>query len=152
MGTYDHRKYPAFQPLAMASRRWPDAVLDKAPIWCSVDLRDGNQALIERTVEAVDGAPNVIFHLFNEISELQRRVVLEMGRTVEAINKLPVHQRHPYAGDLVFTAFSGSHQDAAIKKGMAIVDPDQWEVPFLPIDPADVGSVYEERVRANTNP
>lgn len=49
----------------------------------------------------------------------------------------------------MFTAFSGSHQDAAIKKGMAIVDPDQWEVPFLPIAPTDVGSVYKERVRAN---
>ena len=379
-GSMPFHKYRAFQPILLPERQWPGRTIDQAPRWCSVDLRDGNQALIEpmnaderlrmyelllevgfaeievgfpavsqsdfdfirriidedrvpgdvtvqviclaredlieRTVEAVDGAPNVIFHLFNEISELQRRVVLEMGRadivelavqgtravrqgsraldsnvsfeyspasftgteldfavdictavaeewgataddpiiinlpatvematpniyadqiewfasrfphrdkavislhthndrgtgiaatelalmagaqrvegtlfgngertgncdivtmamnlysqgvdpelnlsdmprirrTVEAINKLPVHERHPYAGDLVFTAFSGSHQNAAIKKGMARVDQDQWEVPFLPIDPTDVGSVYKERVRANKSP
>jgi 2-isopropylmalate synthase len=69
--------------------------------------------------------------------------------TVVAINKLPVPERHPYAGDLVFTAFSGSHQDA-IRKGMAQVDGDHWEVPYLPIDPADVGSSYKESVRVNS--
>lgn len=69
--------------------------------------------------------------------------------TVEAINKLPVPERHPYAGDLVFTAFSGSHQDA-IKKGMSQVDRDHWEVPYLPIDPEDVGSSYKETVRVNS--
>ncbi|MEE4381561.1 MAG: 2-isopropylmalate synthase [Pseudomonadales bacterium] len=68
---------------------------------------------------------------------------------VEACNKLPVHERHPYAGDLVFTAFSGSHQDA-IRKGMTQVDPDRWEVPYLPIDPADVGGHYRETVRVNS--
>jgi len=83
--------------------------------------------------------------------ELDLSDMPRIRRTVEAINKLPVHERHPYAGDLVFTAFSGSHQDAAIKKGMARMDGDQWEVPFLPIDPTDVGSVYKERVRAKSN-
>ncbi len=69
--------------------------------------------------------------------------------TVESINKLPVHPRHPYAGDLVFTAFSGSHQDA-IRKGMSQVDRSRWEVPYLPIDPEDVGSSYKESVRINS--
>jgi 2-isopropylmalate synthase len=67
----------------------------------------------------------------------------------EQVTKLPVHERHPYAGELVFTAFSGSHQDA-IKKGMAKVDRNRWEVPYLPIDPADVGSSYKETVRVNS--
>ena len=376
-GRMPFHKYRSFQPVELPGRQWPGRVLDRAPRWCSVDLRDGNQALIdpmnvqeklrmfslllevgfaeievgfpaasqpdfdfirriideeripegvavqvlcqareeliERTVQALDGAPKVIFHLYNSTSELQRRVVFEMARdgiidlavkgtrmvksglaglesdvtfeyspesftgteldfavdictavaeewgasvaqpmivnlpstvematpnvyadqiewfatrfphrdkavislhthndrgtgiaatelalmagaervegtlfgngertgncdivtmamnlfsqgvdpeldfrdmprirrTVEAINKLPVHERHPYAGDLVFTAFSGSHQDA-IKKGMAKVDRDRWEVPYLPIDPADVGSSYREAVRVNS--
>ncbi len=376
-GSMPFHKYRPFQPVALPERQWPGKTIERAPRWCSVDLRDGNQALIdpmdvdeklrmyelllevgfaeievgfpaasqpdfdfirriidegripsgvsvqvlcqareeliERTVEALDGAPNVIFHLYNSTSELQRRVVFEMDRagvidlavrgtrivkqglsrldanigleyspesftgteldfavdictavaeewgatveqpiiinlpstvelatpniyadqiewfvthfphrdkavislhthndrgtgiaatelalmagaervegtlfgngertgncdivtmamnlfsqgvdpeldfrdmprirrTVEAINKLPVHERHPYAGDLVFTAFSGSHQDA-IKKGMARVDRDRWEVPYLPIDPEDVGSSYKETVRVNS--
>ena len=73
-------------------------------------------------------------------------------REVEYCNQLPVHPRHPYAGDLVFTAFSGSHQDA-IKKGFQAVkksnDP-KWEVPYLPIDPADLGRNYEAVVRINS--
>ena len=73
-------------------------------------------------------------------------------REVEYCNQLPVHPRHPYAGDLVFTAFSGSHQDA-IKKGLNAIrssnDP-QWEVPYLPIDPADLGRTYEAVVRINS--
>ena len=371
-------KYRAFKPIDLPDRTWPAATLTRAPRWCSVDLRDGNQALIdpmsveekirmwdlllavgfaeievgfpaasqpdfdfirrivdegripdhvsvqvlcqarpeliERTVEALDGAPNVIFHLYNSTSTLQRRVVFRKGRegivklavdgtrivrdglsalsganvtfeyspesftgteldfaadicaavaeawgatpeekiivnlpstvematpnvyadqiewfcrnfpardsvvvslhthndrgtgvaatelalmagaervegtlfgngertgncdivtvamnlfsqgvdpeldfrdmprireTVETINKLPVHERHPYAGDLVFTAFSGSHQDA-IRKGMAEVGDDIWEVPYLPINPADVGSSYKETVRVNS--
>lgn len=388
MNTYEHsgnrrgampfQKYRGFSPLALTDRQWPTQSLEKAPRWCSVDLRDGNQALIdpmnvdeklrmyellvevgfvdievgfpsasqpdfdfirkiidgglvpenvtvqvlcqarpeliERTIEALDGAKNAIFHLYNSTSELQRRVVFNMDTagivdlavtgtclvrehtrhlsgtnvmfeyspesftgtemdfaveisdavaeawgatpdekmivnlpstvematpnvyadqieyfcrhfqhrdsaivslhthndrgtaiaatelalmagaervegtlfgngertgncdvvtmamnlfsqgvdpeldlkdmprirsTVEEINKLPVHERHPYAGDLVFTAFSGSHQDA-IKKGMAQVDMDHWEVPYLPIDPADVGSSYKESVRVNS--
>ncbi len=73
-------------------------------------------------------------------------------REVEYCNQLPVHPRHPYAGDLVFTAFSGSHQDA-IKKGFNAIkksnDP-KWEVPYLPIDPADLGRSYEAVVRINS--
>ncbi|WP_420345285.1 2-isopropylmalate synthase [Pelagibius sp.] len=72
--------------------------------------------------------------------------------TAEYCNQLPVHQRHPYAGDLVYTAFSGSHQDA-IKKGMAAMKQSNsglWEVPYLPIDPQDVGRTYEAVVRINS--
>ena len=377
-GAMPFHKYRPFKPVELMERRWPDRTLNKAPRWCSVDLRDGNQALIDpmnvdekrrmyelllelgfieievgfpaasqpdfdfirkiidggmvpenvtvqvlcqarrelidRSVEALSGAPNAIFHLYNSTSELQRRVVFDMDRpgivdlavqgtslvkeglqqlqgtnitfeyspesftgteldfaveicdavvetwggtsedkviinlpstvematpnvyadqieyfcrnfrqresavislhthndrgtgvaatelalmagaervegtlfgngertgncdivtvamnlfsqgidpeldlrdmqniraTVEEINKLPVHERHPYAGDLVFTAFSGSHQDA-IKKGMARLNPSHWEVPYLPIDPSDVGSSYKETVRVNS--
>ncbi|MDC0180055.1 2-isopropylmalate synthase [Pseudomonadota bacterium] len=73
-------------------------------------------------------------------------------REVEYCNQLPVHPRHPYAGDLVFTAFSGSHQDA-IKKGLnalAKSNKPEWEVPYLPIDPADLGRSYEAVVRINS--
>ncbi len=376
------QKYKAFRPLTLPDRTWPDNAITKAPRWCSVDLRDGNQALIEpmtpnekmkmwdlllevgfkeievgfpaasqtdfdfvrqiieedrvpadvtiqvlcqarkdlieRTCEAVTGANRVIFHLYNSTSTLQRKVVFRMSReeviklatdatelvkentqslrdagtsvileyspesytgtemdfaveicdavmkvwqptveekmilnlpsTVEmgtpniyadqiewfirhlperdkavislhthndrgtgiaasemglmagadriegtlfgngertgncdvvtmAMNifsqgidpelyladmphivevseectKIPVHVRQPYAGELVFTAFSGSHQDA-IRKGMAFVEQDgaSWEVPYLPIDPADVGGSYRETVRVNS--
>ncbi|MDA0761307.1 MAG: 2-isopropylmalate synthase [Proteobacteria bacterium] len=381
--TMPFHKYKPFQPIHLPDRTWPDKVLDAAPRWCSVDLRDGNQALIEpmtpnekqimydllldlgfkeievgfpaasqtdfdfvrkiideglipedvtiqvlcqaredlitRTVEAVTGANRVIFHLYNSTSTLQRRVVFgksqaeitelatsatqlvktftkplvdagtdlvleyspesytatemdfaveictavmsvwgatrekpvilnlpatvemaspniyadqleyfirqlpqrdlavislhthndrgtgvaaselglmagadriegtlfgngertgncdiitmamnlfsqgvdpelylsDMARIVqvsEACTKIPVHVRQPYAGDLVFTAFSGSHQDA-IRKGMAYVESGSdgaWEVPYLPIDPADVGGSYRETVRVNS--
>ena len=76
-------------------------------------------------------------------------------RTAEYCTALPVHPRHPYAGELVFTAFSGSHQDA-IKKGLASQRAEeakgntQWEVPYLPIDPADVGRTYEAVIRVNS--
>ena len=73
-------------------------------------------------------------------------------REVEYCNQLPVHPRHPYAGDLVFTAFSGSHQDA-IKKGLNALQNSnnpEWEVPYLPIDPADLGRSYEAVVRINS--
>ncbi|GAC1659026.1 MAG: 2-isopropylmalate synthase [Candidatus Dormibacteraceae bacterium] len=76
----------------------------------------------------------------------------EMRRIVEACNQLPVHPRHPYVGDLVYTAFSGSHQDA-IKKGMEALDftaDGAWEVPYLPIDPHDVGRTYEAIIRVNS--
>ncbi|MEM7097100.1 MAG: 2-isopropylmalate synthase [Pseudomonadota bacterium] len=376
-GAMPFHKYRSFPPIDLPDRQWPGVVLEKAPRWCSVDLRDGNQALIdpmnvdekmrlwdllleigfaeievgfpaasqpdfdfvrriieedripdgvsiqilcqsraeliERSIEALQGAPSVIFHLYNSTSELQRRVVFEMDRqgildlavqgtelvrqglagfdsdvtfqyspesftgteldfavdvcaavadtwgatpqspmivnlpatvemstpniyadqiewfcrnfprrdsivvslhthndrgtgvaatelglmagaervegtlfgngertgncdivsvamnmfsqgidptldlrdmprireTAEAVTKLDVAERHPYAGDLVFTAFSGSHQDA-IRKGMSKVDMDEWEVPYLPIDPADVGSSYKETVRVNS--
>ena len=377
-GSMPYHKYRAFEPIQLPKRSWPNKRITQAPRWCSVDLRDGNQALIDpmdvdeklemyqllleigfteievgfpaasqmdydfvrriiedgmvpenvlvqvlcqareelidRTVQALEGAPHAVFHLYNSTSELQRRVVFKMGkqgiidlavkgtalvrdmvaglsntniqyeyspesftgtelefavdicdavaetwgatpedkiiinlpstvematpniyadqieyfcerythrdssvislhthndrgtgiaatelalmagaervegtlfgngertgncdlvtmamnlfsqgidpeldlrdmprirRTVESLNKLPVHERHPYAGDLVFTAFSGSHQDA-IKKGMAQVDTGHWEVPYLPIDPGDVGSSYKESVRVNS--
>ncbi len=378
-----HHKYKAFEPVLLPDRTWPDKIISEAPRWCSVDLRDGNQALvdpmtpdekekmyallldigfkeievgfpaasqpdfdfvrriidrdmipddvtiqvlcqaredlIQRTCEAVSGARKVIFHLYNSTSTLQRKVVFKKSReeiielateatqvvkrftdkleqsgtritleyspesytatemefavdicsavmdvwkpsiqrkiilnlpaTVEmatpniyadqlewfirhlpkretavislhthndrgtgiaaselglitgaeriegtlfgngertgncdvitmAMNmfsqgidpklyltdmpkiiavseectKIPIHVRHPYAGELVFTAFSGSHQDA-IRKGMAFAESgsaDKWEVPYLPIDPADVGGSYRETVRVNS--
>ncbi|MEU9023916.1 2-isopropylmalate synthase [Actinomadura sp. NPDC048394] len=84
----------------------------------------------------------------------------EIRRTVEYCNQLPVHERHPYGGDLVYTAFSGSHQDA-INKGFdhlrrdaeaagTPVDDYTWEVPYLPIDPHDVGRTYEAVIRVNS--
>lgn len=84
----------------------------------------------------------------------------EIRRTVEYCNQLPVHERHPYGGDLVYTAFSGSHQDA-INKGFVHlrrdaeaagvpVDDHPWEVPYLPIDPHDVGRTYEAVIRVNS--
>jgi 2-isopropylmalate synthase len=84
----------------------------------------------------------------------------EIRRTVEYCNQLPVHERHPYGGDLVYTAFSGSHQDA-INKGLdamkiaadeqdADVDDIRWQVPYLPIDPKDVGRTYEAVIRVNS--
>ena len=76
----------------------------------------------------------------------------ELIRTVEYCNQLPVHPRHPYAGELVFTAFSGSHQDA-INKGMKETrekDDPHWDVPYLPMDPADVGRTYEAIIRINS--
>jgi 2-isopropylmalate synthase len=76
----------------------------------------------------------------------------EVRRIVEYCNQLPVHHRHPYVGDLVYTAFSGSHQDA-IKKGMEAIeqtDGSLWEVPYLPIDPKDVGRTYEAIIRVNS--
>ena len=84
----------------------------------------------------------------------------EIRRTVEYCTQLPVHPRHPYAGDLVYTAFSGSHQDA-IKKGLEDLDEQAaergvpvgemaWEAPYLPIDPKDVGRTYEAVIRVNS--
>ncbi|CBL44043.1 2-isopropylmalate synthase [gamma proteobacterium HdN1] len=74
----------------------------------------------------------------------------EIARTAEACTQLPVHPRHPYAGDLVFTAFSGSHQDA-IKKGFSVRQPnDFWEIPYLPIDPEDLGRSYDSIIRVNS--
>ena len=84
----------------------------------------------------------------------------EIRRTVEYCNQLPVHERHPYGGDLVYTSFSGSHQDA-INKGFAAlhadaaaagvrVDEHEWQVPYLPIDPKDVGRTYEAVIRVNS--
>lgn len=80
-----------------------------------------------------------------DLSEINR-----VARTVEDCTQLPIHPRHPYVGDLVFTAFSGSHQDA-IRKGFGVQKPDAiWEVPYLPIDPADLGRTYESVIRVNS--
>jgi len=381
MSTMPIHKYQAFEPIQLTDRTWPSRVIDKAPIWCSVDLRDGNQALvepmgperkrrmfdllcrmgfkeievgfpsasdtdfefcrqiideglipddvtiqvltqardhlIERTFEAIKGAKRAIVHLYNSTSTTQRRVVFnadqteimkiatdgaklikkliptvpeteivhqyspesftgteldyardvcnavmdvweptpekriifnlpatvemasaniyadqiewmdrnisnrdcfilslhphndrgtavaaaELGvmagadriegtlfgngertgnvdivtlalnmftqgvdpnleindineiiRTVEHCNQLPVHPRHPYGGELVFTAFSGSHQDA-IKKGFGALETSNselWDVPYLPMDPMDVGRSYEAVIRINS--
>ena len=379
MSSFDHRKYKPFQPIAMKNRRWPDRVIDKAPKWCSVDLRDGNQALIEpmttrqksqlwdqlvkigfkeievgfpsasghdydfvrdlidndripedvtiqvltqartdlieKTFEALKGVRRAVVHMYNSTSTVQREqvfglerqgiidiavqgakllqdcaarypetewvfeyspesftgteldfavevcdavtavwqptperpVIINLPATVEmstpnvyadqiewfcdhvsnresllislhthndrgcavaaaelgvlagadrvegtlmgngertgnmdivtmAMNlysqgvdpqlqlgnmdeiiqttrdctQLPVHPRHPYAGELVFTAFSGSHQDA-IKKCLAKRDDrEAWEVAYLPIDPADIGRSYQEVIRINS--
>ncbi len=92
--------------------------------------------------------------------QIDFRQIDEIRRTVEYCNQLPVHERHPYAGDLVYTAFSGSHQDA-INKGLTAlaadaatagveVDNFTWGVPYLPIDPKDVGRTYEAVIRVNS--
>ncbi len=74
----------------------------------------------------------------------------EVAMISEDCSQLPIHPRHPYVGDLVFTSFSGSHQDA-IKKGFAAHKPDNfWEIPYLPLDPRDVGRSYESIVRVNS--
>jgi 2-isopropylmalate synthase len=379
MNNFDHRKYQAFPPIAMPNRRWPDRVIEKAPRWCSVDLRDGNQALIEpmtarqksqlwdqlvkigfkeievgfpsasshdydfvrqlidnnripedvtiqvltqarpdlieKTFKALAGARRAIVHVYNSTSTVQREQVFGLDRqgiidiavkgaalvrdcaarhpqtewvfeyspesftgteldfaveicdavtavwqptperpviinlpatvevstpnvyadqiewfcdhvanresllislhthndrgcavaagelgvlagadrvegtlmgngertgnmdivtmamnlysqgvdpqlqlghmdeilqTVRECTQLPVHPRHPYAGELVFTAFSGSHQDA-IKKCLARRDPNSpWDVAYLPIDPRDIGRSYQEVIRINS--
>ncbi len=213
--------------------------IDKAPLWCSVDLRDGNQALIEpmsleekldffkmlvdigfkeievgfpaasetefnftralierdmipddvtihvltqarehiikKTFKALEGAPRAVVHLYNSTSVAQREQVFkkskeeikqlavdgagvdpqldfsnlpEIREKYETFTRMKVGERQPYAGDLVFSAFSGSHQDA-ISKGMAWREEkklDKWTVPYLPIDPKDVGRTYEADV------
>jgi 2-isopropylmalate synthase len=88
--------------------------------------------------------------------ELDLSDIDAVRRTAEYCNRLPVHERHPYAGDLVFTAFSGSHQDA-IKKGIEAINSgvgadgyQAWEVPYLPIDPAHVGRTYDAVIRVNS--
>jgi 2-isopropylmalate synthase len=85
--------------------------------------------------------PNLDFSKINQLIE-----------TAEFCNRLPIHERHPYAGSLVHTAFSGSHQDA-IRKGMEAIEKsnsDKWEVPYLPIDPADIGRTYDAIIRVNS--
>jgi 2-isopropylmalate synthase len=85
-------------------------------------------------------------------SQLDMHNMRELRATAEYCNQLPVHPRHPYAGELVFTAFSGSHQDA-IKKGLSAMkesNSGEWDVPYLPIDPEDVGAIYEEVIRINS--
>jgi 2-isopropylmalate synthase len=79
---------------------------------------------------------------FSEIDEIRR--------TVEHCNQLPVHPRHPYAGDLVYTSFSGSHQDAIKKAFASRREGDLWDMPYLPIDPKDLGRSYEAVIRVNS--
>ena len=92
--------------------------------------------------------------------QIDFRDIDEIRRTVEYCNQIPVHERHPYGGDLVFTAFSGSHQDA-INKGLRVmeaeanargisIDDHPWAVPYLPIDPKDIGRTYEAVIRVNS--
>ena len=96
---------------------------------------------------------NVAMNLFaNGVDpELDITDIDALRRVAEYCNRLPVHPRHPYAGDLVYTSFSGSHQDA-IKKGFEALpaDYDQWGVPYLPIDPKHVGRTYEAVIRVNS--
>ena len=106
----------------------------------------------ERTgnVDIVTLALNLLTHGVDP--ELDFTNINHVIREVEFCNKLPVHPRHPYAGDLVFTAFSGSHQDA-INKGLQALkktNEPHWEVPYLPIDPSDLGRTYEAVVRINS--
>ena len=74
----------------------------------------------------------------------------EIRRTVEHCNQLPVHPRHPYVGDLVYTSFSGSHQDAIKKAFAARKEDDIWDMPYLPLDPKDLGRSYEAVIRVNS--
>ena len=74
----------------------------------------------------------------------------DIRRTVEHCNQLPVHPRHPYAGDLVYTSFSGSHQDAIKKAFAARHENDIWDMPYLPVDPKDLGRSYEAVIRVNS--
>lgn len=106
----------------------------------------------ERTgnVDIVTMALNLMMHGVDPKLDISR--INEIVEVAEAVTKLPVHQRHPYAGELVYTAFSGSHQDA-INKGMHAYNESQsdlWEVPYLPIDPKDVGRTYESIIRINS--
>ena len=106
----------------------------------------------ERTgnVDVITLAMNMVSHGLD--SQLDMRNMRELRATAEYCNQLPVHPRHPYAGDLVFTAFSGSHQDAINKglKAMETQNSEEWDVPYLPIDPTDVGASYEAVIRINS--
>ncbi|OGI07410.1 MAG: 2-isopropylmalate synthase [Candidatus Margulisbacteria bacterium GWF2_35_9] len=106
----------------------------------------------ERTgnVDLITLAINMMTHGINPGLKINN--INKIKEMVESINKLPVSERHPYAGSLVFTAFSGSHQDA-INKGLKYMeksDDPYWEVPYLPIDPKDIGRTYEGIIRINS--
>ncbi len=96
---------------------------------------------------------NLALNLFSQgvDPELDIRDIDKARHVAEYANRLPVHMRHPYVGELVYTAFSGSHQDA-IKKGMAVIGDEYevWEVPYLPIDPKHTGRTYEAIIRVNS--
>ncbi len=96
---------------------------------------------------------NLALNLFSQgvDPQLDVRDIDRVRHTAEYANRLPIHPRHPYVGELVYTAFSGSHQDA-IKKGMTAIgdEYDVWEVPYLPIDPKHTGRTYEAIIRVNS--
>ena len=97
---------------------------------------------------------NIALNMFTQGVDPMLRIdnINELREIAEDCNQLPIHPRHPYVGDLVYTAFSGSHQDA-VKKGMTAMESSNsglWEVPYLPIDPEDVGRSYEAIVRINS--
>jgi 2-isopropylmalate synthase len=96
---------------------------------------------------------NLALNLFSQgvDPELDIRDIDKARHVAEYSNRLPIHMRHPYVGELVYTAFSGSHQDA-IKKGMTVIgdEYDYWEVPYLPIDPKHTGRTYEAIIRVNS--
>ncbi|MBE3464898.1 2-isopropylmalate synthase [Enterobacter cloacae complex sp. I1] len=103
--------------------------------------RTGNVCLVTLAMNLYSQgiSPNLDFSDMNRVVE-----------TVETCNQLPVHPRHPWAGRLAYTAFSGSHQDA-IKKGFDTRRPgDRWEMPYLPVDPQDIGRTYEAVIRVNS--
>ena len=95
---------------------------------------------------------NVALNLYTQgvSPELDFSEIDEIRRTVEHCNQLPVHPRHPYVGDLVYTSFSGSHQDAIKKAFAARREGDVWDMPYLPIDPKDLGRSYEAVIRVNS--
>jgi 2-isopropylmalate synthase len=95
---------------------------------------------------------NIALNLYTQgvSPELDFSDIDEVRRCVEHCNQLPVHPRHPYAGDLVYTSFSGSHQDAIKKAFAARKDGDIWEMPYLPIDPKDLGRSYDAVIRVNS--
>ncbi|GER16046.1 2-isopropylmalate synthase [compost metagenome] len=95
---------------------------------------------------------NVALNLYTQgvSPELDFSNIDEIRATVEHCNQIPVHPRHPYVGDLVYTSFSGSHQDAIKKAFAARKDGDIWDIPYLPIDPKDVGRSYEAVIRVNS--
>lgn len=95
---------------------------------------------------------NIALNLYTQgvTPELDFSDIDEVRRCVEHCNQLPVHPRHPYAGDLVYTSFSGSHQDAIRKAFAARRDGDVWQMPYLPIDPKDLGRSYDAVIRVNS--
>ena len=95
---------------------------------------------------------NVALNLYTQgvSPELDFSNIDEIRSTVEHCNQLPVHPRHPYVGDLVYTSFSGSHQDAIKKAFAARKEGEVWDMPYLPIDPKDVGRSYEAVIRVNS--
>lgn len=95
---------------------------------------------------------NVALNLYTQgiYPELDFSDIDEIRRTVEHCNQLPVHPRHPYVGELVYTSFSGSHQDAIRKAFAARKEGDVWDMPYLPLDPKDIGRSYEAVIRVNS--